>query len=88
MLPAKIQSAERPLNDDPGAHGFSLTGGLEAVPLWALMPEEQSRDACDDATASGIAVRLNLHLRGGAPSPDAAMNPASVTETGRVKSAQ
>jgi hypothetical protein len=22
----------------PGAHRFSLTGGVEAVPLWALMP--------------------------------------------------
>jgi predicted AAA+ superfamily ATPase len=24
----------------PGAHRFSLTGGMEAVPLWALMPGE------------------------------------------------
>lgn len=24
----------------PGTHRFSLTGGVEAVPLWALMPGE------------------------------------------------
>jgi len=24
----------------PGAHRFDLTGGVEAVPLWALMPGE------------------------------------------------
>lgn len=24
----------------PGAHRFNLTGGVEAVPLWALMPGE------------------------------------------------